>query len=63
MPVFISYSHENNDFVQKLATNLIRHNTNVWVDTWELSVGDSIVSQKDAGDIHRLSNSILGLLI
>jgi len=45
MPVFISYSHENNDFVQKLATNLVRHNTHVWVDTWELNVGDSIVQR------------------
>jgi hypothetical protein len=43
MPIFISYSHENKDFVQKLAANLIRHNTHVWVDTWELNVGDSII--------------------
>jgi hypothetical protein len=45
MPIFISYSHENKDFVQKLAANLVRHNTHVWVDTWELNVGDSIVQR------------------
>lgn len=45
MPIFVSYSHENKDFVQKLAANLVRHNTHVWVDTWELSVGDSIVNR------------------
>ncbi len=60
MPVFISYSHENNDFVQKLATNLVRHNTNVWIDTWELSVGDSIVSRVQ--DAIKSSSALLVVL-
>jgi TIR domain len=45
MPIFISYSHEDKDFVDKLAANLIKHDAHVWVDTWELSVGDSILNR------------------
>jgi len=45
MPVFISYSHKNKDFVDKLAANLVKHKTNVWVDSWELNVGDSIIDK------------------
>jgi hypothetical protein len=45
MPIFISYSHENKDFVENLARNLVIHNTHVWVDRWELNVGDSIIQR------------------
>lgn len=45
MPVFISYSHKNKDFVDKLAANLVKHKTHVWVDSWELNVGDSIIDK------------------
>lgn len=45
MPVFISYSHSDELFVNKLAANLVKNNANVWVDTWELSVGDSILNK------------------
>lgn len=45
MPIFISYSHENKAFVDNLATHLVSHNANVWVDRWELNVGDSIVQR------------------
>lgn len=43
MPVFISYSHENKDFVDLLATQLVLNKANVWVDRWELKVGDSLL--------------------
>jgi hypothetical protein len=43
MPVFISYAHEDKEFVEKLATHLVKNNAHVWVDMWELNVGDSIV--------------------
>ena len=43
MPVFISYSHSDAALVSKLAAHLVKHNASVWVDTWELNVGDSIV--------------------
>lgn len=45
MPVFISYSHSDEPIVSKLAAHLIKHNAYVWVDTWELNVGDSILNR------------------
>jgi hypothetical protein len=45
MPVFISYSHADKDFVNKLAVRLAQNKVHVWVDTWELHVGDSLVSK------------------
>ena len=43
MPVFISYSHVDAAFVNKLAAHLVKRNAHVWVDSWELNVGDSIL--------------------
>lgn len=45
MPIFISYSHKDKDFVDKLAIQLVRQNIHVWLDRWELSVGDSLVER------------------
>jgi len=45
MPVFISYSHADKGFVDKLAAHLVKRNAHVWVDTWELNVGDSILNR------------------
>ncbi|HWR13534.1 MAG TPA: toll/interleukin-1 receptor domain-containing protein [Terriglobales bacterium] len=45
MPVFISYSHADSKFVTKLATQLVRRNAHVWVDQWELNVGDSLLNR------------------
>lgn len=45
MPIFISYSHENKNFVDALAHQLVLRNVNVWLDRWELSIGDSIVER------------------
>lgn len=51
MPVFISYSHENKEFVDQLAMQLVQHNVNIWLDRWELSIGDSIIDKiQDAAD-------------
>lgn len=51
MPIFISYSHKDKEFVDKLAIQLVRHNVNVWLDRWELSVGDSLIEKvQDAVD-------------
>jgi len=51
MPIFISYSHQNKDFVDKLALQLVHRNVNVWLDRWELSIGDSIFDKvQDAVD-------------
>lgn len=45
MPVFISYSHSDAEIVNRLAANLVKLKANVWVDTWELNVGDSIINR------------------
>lgn len=41
MPVFISYSHQDADFAHQLAGQLVLHKAYVWLDKWELHVGDS----------------------
>jgi hypothetical protein len=43
VPVFISYSHTNADFVEKLAFQLVKARAQVWIDRWELNVGDSLL--------------------
>lgn len=45
MPIFISYSHEDKEFVDTLAAHLVKNRARVWVDRWELSVGDSIIER------------------
>lgn len=45
MPIFISYSHADKTFVDKLAVKLVKHDAHVWVDMWELNVGDSILNR------------------
>ncbi|MDD5393064.1 MAG: toll/interleukin-1 receptor domain-containing protein [Thiothrix sp.] len=45
MPIFISYSHNDKAFVDALAKQLVRHHVNVWLDRWELNLGDSIVEK------------------
>ncbi len=52
MPVFISYSHDDAQFVDSLAAQLVRNRVQVWVDRWELQVGDSLV--------HRVEEAITG---
>jgi hypothetical protein len=51
MPIFISYSHKDKGFVDRLAMQLVQRNVHVWLDRWELSIGDSIVDRiQDAVD-------------
>ena len=45
MPIFISYSHEDKNFVDKFATQLVQNNIIVWMDRWELNIGDSIIDK------------------
>ena len=45
MPVFISYSHSDGDFANRLATQLVAQNVHVWIDRWELRVGDSLIDR------------------
>jgi len=44
LPVFISYSHADAAFANKLAAHLVKNNAHVWIDSWELNVGDSILA-------------------
>lgn len=45
MPIFISYSHADRDFVDQLAERLVLAKHHVWLDRWELSLGDSMTSR------------------
>ena len=45
MPVFISYSHVDKEAAEKLALNLVQAKQNVWIDTWELNAGDSLIEK------------------
>ena len=45
MPVFISHAHADREFVDKLAMNMVNAHVHVWVDRWELHVGDSLISR------------------
>jgi hypothetical protein len=45
MPIFISYSHQNRDFADRLARQLVQNHVHVWLDRWEFHVGDSLLSK------------------
>lgn len=45
MPIFISYSRENAEFASRLATELVKRNTYIWLDKWELKIGDSLIER------------------
>jgi TIR domain len=49
MPVFISHSHQDKDFVDKLAGQLVMRKAYVWMDRWEINVGDSLLDKVQAG--------------
>ncbi len=54
MAIFISYSHQDSEFVDRLAVRLVEENARIWVDSWELNVGDSLLDKiqtaiQDAG--------------
>ena len=43
--IFISYSHKDKDFVDKLALILVDKRIKVFIDRWELNLGDSITNK------------------
>ena len=45
MPLFISYSRSDKEFAERLALQLVAHHVNVWIDSWELNVGDSLITK------------------
>lgn len=48
MAIFISYSHQNREFVDELAARLIQEHVHVWLDRWELRAGDSITTRVES---------------
>ncbi len=47
--VFISYSHNDHDFVERLSNDLLKNGFFVWWDEWEINVGDSLISKIEDG--------------
>lgn len=47
--LFISYSSKDKDFTLRLAKSLSNLGHKVWLDEWEIHVGDSIVTKIDSG--------------
>lgn len=45
MSYFISYSHQDKDFVDRLAAELALQRRHVWVDRWELKIGSSLIQK------------------
>lgn len=49
MKVFISHTSDDHEFVLALAEKLKNDGMDVWIDDWELNVGDSIVKRISEG--------------
>lgn len=47
--LFISYSHEDKEFVDKLCNDLVKHNFLIWIDKWEIKVGESVINRISDG--------------
>ena len=47
--VFISYSHADRTFVERLAHKLVQNRILVWWDEWEIKVGDSLLQKIESG--------------
>jgi len=45
MPIFISYAHKDKSFADSIAQNLVRVRHNVWIDTWEINAGESLIAR------------------
>ncbi len=45
MSVFISYSHQDSEIVEKIASYLVSKNIHIWIDKWQLNHGDSLITK------------------
>jgi hypothetical protein len=45
MAIFISYNRKDSAFVDQLARKLVIRRHNIWVDRWEMNIGDSLISK------------------
>ena len=55
--VFISYSHDDTEWVRAFADSLRQQQVEVWLDAWEIKPGDSLRDALEAG--LRQSDSIV----
>ena len=46
---FVSYSHKDSKFVDKLIIDLVKADIEIWIDRWEIKVGDSIIEKIETG--------------
>ncbi len=58
--LFISYSSEDKGFAEQLATNLRNLGIGIWLDKWEIKVGDSIIEKIEKGI---KDNDFLGIVL
>jgi hypothetical protein len=42
---FISYAHEDREFAEKIASQLSKSGIDVWLDSWEIKAGDSLIQK------------------
>src|SRR3989304_6427488 len=49
MSVFITYNHNDEQFAEKLAMELVRRDIKVWKDSWRIGVGDSLIQKVQQG--------------
>ena len=47
--LFLSYSHKDRDLAKRIATDLSKQGLSVWLDEWEILVGDSIAQRVQQG--------------
>lgn len=47
--VFISYSHTDSDWAREFAESLSRRGINVWLDQFEIQIGDSLRDAIESG--------------
>lgn len=45
MPIFISYNHQDKEFAHSLARNLVAGRHSIWIDTWEINAGESLIDK------------------
>ncbi|NYJ13042.1 hypothetical protein GGI64_004123 [Rhizobium leguminosarum] len=45
MPIFISHSSKDREFADALGANLVMSKHHIWMDRWELNVGDSLLDR------------------
>ena len=43
--IFISYTHVDRDFVDNFSADLKACGLKIWIDKWEIGIGDSIIDR------------------